>query len=198
MRIKLIVLILIGSILSSFFINDLGDIDVSTSIYHIKYSQQFEQPLEIDYIVQCNPSDTHYSRKGMKFHKVDSIKTSDDKDYYKNVWDKGHMAPAGAFNCDSITLGQTFSYVNCALQHRDLNRGPWKYLEQYERDLAVNNNITVNICVDFLGASRLKTGAMIPTGFRKTIRVNGNPFKTYYFPNQSVRGSYENFLEKKW
>lgn len=199
MRIKLIVLILIGSILSGFSVEDLRDIDVSTSIYHIKYSQRFKQPLEIDYTVQCNPtSDVHYSRKGLTFYTVDSIQTSDDRDYYRNVWDKGHMAPAAAFNCDLMSLTQTFSYINCALQHKDLNRGPWKYLEQYERELAINNNITVNIQVDFSGASRLKTGAMIPTGFRKTICVNGKLFKTYYFPNQSVRGSYENFLEKKW
>lgn len=181
------------------FGQELGDVEVSTSIYHIKYSQSFEQPLEIDYVVKCNQfSKESYSRKGLNFYKVDSIKTSDDKDYYKNVWDKGHMVPAAAFNCDSLELRMTFSYVNCALQHQDLNRGPWKELEAYERELSINNDITINIEVDFSESTRLPTGAMVPTGFRKTICKNGKLFKTYYFPNQSVKGSCENFLEKKW
>ena len=51
-------------------------------------------------------------------------------DYVNNVWDKGHLAPAAAFNCDRETIKKTFSYLNCALQHEGLNRGPWKELER--------------------------------------------------------------------
>lgn len=181
------------------FNQKLEDIQVYNGAYCITYSQDFEQPLEIDYQVKCNQfSKNYYSRKGLNFYKVDSIKTSDNDDYYKNVWDKGHMAPAAAFNCDYELLKSTFSYVNCALQHQDLNRGPWKELEAYERELSINNDITINIMVDFSESTRLPSGAMIPTGFRKTIYKNGKLFKTYYFPNQSVKGSCENFLEKKW
>jgi len=191
------IFIFTGILLS--FIPQNPDIEISNEIYCITYSQYYEQPLNIEYTVKCNQfSKDHYSRKGLKFYGVDSIQTSDNQDYYKNVWDKGHMAPAAAFNCDSISLRQTFSYVNCALQHKDLNRGPWKQLEQYERELSINNDITISIQVDFSESTRLPSGAMIPTGFRKNIIKNGKLFKTYYFPNQSVKDNFENFLEKKW
>lgn len=181
------------------FNRDLPNIEVKNESYHIKYSQDLEQPLEIEYTIPCNKnSKEYYSRSGMTFFTSDNIHTSDDKDYYKNEWDKGHMAPAAAFNCDYNKLKLTFSYVNCALQHEDLNRGPWKDLEAYEKELASNNIVTIRIYVDFAGSSRLPTGAMIPAGFFKLISLNGKPFKSYYFPNESVNENFEKYLLKKY
>jgi DNA/RNA endonuclease G (NUC1) len=108
------------------------------------------------------------------------------------------MAPAADFNCDETALKETFSYVNCALQHKDLNRGQWKDLESYEKELAINNKVSVLITLDFFGSVRNTTGAMIPVGFTKTISLNGKKFKSYYFPNQRVSGSYEKYLVKKY
>lgn len=177
---------------------ELKNVTINNSIYSIVYSQSFEQPLEITYKVKCNRnSKKYYSRKGLDFYEVNGIHTSNDADYYKNIWDKGHMAPAADFNCDLNSLKLTFSYVNCALQHQDLNRGQWKALELYEKELAINNEVTIKIFVDFSGSTRLTTGAMIPTGFSKVIYLNGKRFKSYYFPNQSLTGSYEKYLISK-
>ena len=51
------------------------------------------------------------------------------------------------FNCfDKETLRETFNYLNCALQHESLNRGPWKELERFERDLSkVFEEVKVNV-----------------------------------------------------
>jgi len=178
---------------------NLPNVEIKTESYHIRYSQDFEQPLEIEYTIPCNKnSGKYYGRSGMNFYTSDNIHTSDDKDYYKNEWDKGHMAPAAAFNCDYDKLKMSFSYVNCALQHEDLNRGPWKYLEAYEKELAINNKVTIKIYVDFSQSSRLSTGAMIPSGFVKIISLNGKLFKSYYFPNESVNENFEKYLLKKY
>src|SRR5210317_1385564 len=79
------------------------------------YSEVYEQPLEVTYTVPCPNGQA--SRTGMDFYTDDSIHTSDDDDYYANVWDKGHLAPAAAFSCDKETLRKTFTYLNSALQH---------------------------------------------------------------------------------
>lgn len=177
----------------------LPNVIVKNQSYQVRYSQSFEQPLEVLYRVKCNKnSKERYSRSGLNFYKIPSVHTSDDKDYYKNEWDKGHMAPAAAFNCDYAELKLSFSYINCALQHQDLNRGPWKDLESYEKELASNNEVTIRIYVDFVGSSRLTTGAMVPIGFTKVISLNGKLFKSYYFPNKSVSGNFENYLLKKY
>lgn len=176
----------------------LKNVTVNNSVYSIVYSQDFEQPLEISYTVECNKnSKKYYSRKGLNFYKPEGIHTSDDADYYNNVWDKGHMAPAADFNCDLSSLKLTFSYVNCALQHQDLNRGQWKSLEAYEKELAINNEVTIKIYVDFVGSTRSTTGAMIPSGFSKVIYLNDKRFKAYYFPNRKLDGSYEKYLISK-
>ena len=73
----------------------------------------------------------------MNFYTQEGIETSDNYDYVNNEYDKGHMAPAGSLNCDTDMLYKTFSYVNCALQQENLNRGVWKKLENRERVLSL-------------------------------------------------------------
>ena len=161
------------------------EVKVKTPIYEVVYSEKLEQPTWIQYIVQC-PNGTA-SRAGMDFYTNDSIKTSDNEDYVKNIYDKGHLAPAADFNCTKELLHQTFSYLNCALQNQYLNRGVWRMLEEYERELAKREKVTVTITLVFDKKSiKLPTGATVPSGFYKTIYL-GKSKKTikYYFPNET-------------
>lgn len=186
---KKIILITLGIILTIPIFGQIKDtVYVSTPIFDVIYSQKFQQPLSVRYNVLC-PKGTA-SRKGLDFYKNDSIITSDDEDYYNNVWDKGHLAPAAAFNCDRETLKTTFTYLNCVLQHEKLNRGPWKELERFERNLAkVYAFVNVTIEVDFIDDDEywLNTDALIPVGFKKIIWCDGQLFE-FYFPNKDVSG----------
>lgn len=180
-KITTLITVLLLSMTTSF-----SQILVEGDIFKINYSEKHEQPLEIYYTVDCPLGNA--SRKGMDFYKVDSIKTSDNDDYKNNVWDKGHMAPAAAFNCDEVTLKKTFSYLNCALQHQGLNRGPWKELERFERDLAKMFEVGVKIEVIFdKNSKKLESGATVPSYFIKTISFENYSF-TYKFPNKDVKG----------
>ena len=175
------------------------NVNIDKKYWQIEYSQDFRQPIKIKYDVLCNSkSKNYYSRKGLEFYTEPGIITSTDRDYNNNAWDKGHMVPAADFNCDSIALRETFSYTNCALQHQDLNRGPWKLLEAYEKELAINNKVTIVIDVIFAKVTRMPSGTAIPTHFQKTIYLNNKIFKVYKFPNQSVSGNPEKFLVKKY
>lgn len=166
---------------------------VKNDIFRIWYNEDYQQPVRIKYEVECPTGNA--DRSGMSFYKVDTIITSDDADYVDNEWDKGHMAPAASFNCDEETLRLTFSYLNCALQHEGLNRGPWKELERFERDLAKVFNVHVIIDVQFEDKDlRLESGALVPTGFVKKVFIFDQEgeetlkvFK-FNFPNQDVSG----------
>jgi endonuclease G len=158
---------------------------VKNQIFETVYSEVLEQPKWVKYTVLC--PDGNASRAGMDFFTNDSIKTSDGEDYAKNVYDKGHLAPAADFNCTKEMLKQTFSYLNCALQNQYLNRGVWRILEEYERELAKKETVIVTIYLVFNEKSvKLPTGATVPSGFYKIITLEKSK-KTlkYYFPNES-------------
>lgn len=170
---------------------------VETDIFTVIYNEHYQQPLRVTYWVQCPYGEE--SRAGLDFYTVPGIITSDNNDYKDNVWDKGHMAPAADFNCDKETLKKTFSYLNCALQHEGLNRGPWKELERFERDLAkvyVGSKVYVQIDILFENEPKyLPTGALVPSGFKKTIRTPDNVW-TFVFPNTDVAGQdWSNFMQ---
>lgn len=160
---------------------------IKTEIFEVEYSEELEQPIKLTYIVQCPMGDA--SRSGLDFRKVEGYHTSDNEDYKDNVWDKGHLAPAAAFNCDREMVKSTFSYLNCALQHEGLNRGPWKELERFERDLAkIYPEVSVLIIVNFDETpERVPSGAAIPTSFTKEITFGERTIK-FLFPNQDVAG----------
>lgn len=161
---------------------------IKTDIFTVEYDQKKQQPLWVEYTVQCPKGKA--SRSGMDFYEVDGINTSDDDDYYNNVWDKGHLAPAASFNCDRETLKKTFSYLNCALQHQGLNRGVWKELEEFERNLANFYEVKVRIDVIFETKTPLllNSGAMVPTDFIKTIKF-GDKKVVFKFPNIDTKGT---------
>lgn len=166
---------------------------IKNDIFTVHYSEKLEQPLYLEYNVKC--TETIYDRDGLDFYKEDNINTSDNKDYENNDYDKGHLAPAASFACNKKDLEQTFSYLNCALQHKDLNRGVWKELEIYERKLALKNKVYIVIEVIFSkNSKKLKSGATIPDGFSKTIKYKGITEK-YYFDNcKPIKKGIKNYI----
>lgn len=160
---------------------------IETDIFTVEYSEELEQPLWVEYSVLCPNGDA--SRSGLDFWEPEGVHTSDDDDYYDNEWDKGHLAPAAAFNCDRETLKKTFSYLNSALQHESLNRGIWNRLEGFERNLANFYDVSVRIDVIFDETpQRVPTGAAIPKEFKKTITW-GDKTAVFLFPNGDTRGT---------
>jgi len=154
---------------------------IQTDIFDVCYSTNKQQPLWLSYEVECHSGG--FSRNGLNFTKDTQFSgiTSDNADYYKNVWDKGHLAPAADFNCSYEKLRATFTYLNCALQHENLNRGPWKNLEEYERKLSEKYTVQVRVVLEFAN-NLLPTGALVPSYFVKILSYN-NSLEIYRFPN---------------
>jgi len=164
-----------------------------TSIFKGEYSEVYEQPLWLEYYITC-PNGTA-SREGMDFYKDTKIWTSDNKDYENNVWDKGHLAPAAAFNCTKEMLYTTFTYLNCVLQNQYLNRGTWRFLETHERELSKTGDVNVRIDVHFDSKQpELMTGSLVPVGFTKTITYKGNTYKYYFVNEKPTYSDYKKYL----
>jgi len=156
---------------------------IQRDIFEVCYSTKKQQPLWLVYEVECPGGG--FSRKGLNFKKDTQFAgiTSNNADYYKNVWDKGHIAPAADFNCSYEKLKATFNFLNCALQHEKLNRGPWKNLEKFERKLSDTLSVSVRVVLEFDEQSLLlATGALVPSYFVKILSFN-NQTQVYRFPN---------------
>jgi DNA/RNA endonuclease G (NUC1) len=143
-------------------------VEVVTPIFTVLYSETKEQPLKLIYRSTNRPKNV--DRGSMNFYTEKDVHTSDNADYYRNIWDKGHLAPAATFSDSMENLKQTFSFLNCALQDQYLNRGEWRLLEEQERDWDDESSLTVTVeLVWDEGYIILPTGGHVPTDLIKHI-----------------------------
>ena len=163
--------------------------EIQASIFKVSYNEIYEQPNWIEYKVR-NVNNS-LSRSGYDFYTVDSVFTSNIDDYADNVWDKGHLAPAASFSDTQQNLNATFSFLNCILQHYNLNRYEWAQLEGQIRDWSTSLSGDIDVKVEIIhniNHEVLPTGAHVPSAFKKTLTFPDNSKKCYYFPNQPTNG----------
>jgi len=179
-----------------FSLNSYSQTLIERDIFTVYYSEEYEQPVWITYSLDTtNFKCSNGYNIRPKFKNEENIQTSNDEDY-NEIWQKGHLAPAAHFDCSEEKFKKTFSFLNCALQHKNLNQGPWSSLERFERDSA--ELYLVNVKVDLIfdeKSEKLPSGATIPSYFIKTIDFNNKTY-TFKFPNDStVKGkNYNNFI----
>ena len=171
-------------------------VEVVTPIFTVLYSETKEQPITLTYRSTNRPKNV--DRGSMNFYTEDEYHTSDNADYYRNIYDKGHLAPAATFSDSRENLKQTFSYLNCALQDQYLNRGEWRLLEEKERVWDDVEPLTVTIDVHFNGNCQvLQTGATVPSGFTKHIYFeNSKKYTCYSFDNSRPQKGWEDHRVK--
>ena len=167
------------------------DVRIKNDVFEVLYSQSLEQPLIIKYRSTNRP--TNVNRGAMDFYKEPNIKTSDADDYKANIYDKGHGAPAATFSDNMVNLKQTFSYLNCIMQDKYLNRGEWRLLEEQIRKWDDTENITVLIKTFFdTPVKKVATGAAIPSHLQKHIYFEKQKkWKCYVFLNEKPKFSWE-------
>jgi len=186
---KKIVILFIFLILS--LISFGQNVRIKNDVFEVLYSQSLEQPLIIKYRSLNRP--TNVNRGAMDFYKEENIKTSDADDYKANIYDKGHGAPAATFSDNMVNLKQTFSYLNCIMQDKYLNRGEWRMLEEQIRKWDDTENITVLIKTFFdKPVKKVATGAAIPSYLQKHIYFEKQKkWKCYVFLNEKPKFSWE-------
>lgn len=181
------VLLFIGIILVSFTSFSQDTIRVKNQVFEVLYSQKLESPLWLRYRSTNRP--TNVNRGTMDFYTEKNIHTSDADDYVKNIYDKGHLAPAASFSDNMENLKQTFTYLNCMLQDQYMNRGEWRLLEEQERKWDDAEPLTVIIKVFFdKPVKRLPTNAAIPSHMQKHIYFEKQKkWKCFVFLNEKPK-----------
>ena len=160
---------------------------VKNQVFEVLYSQNLESPLWLKYRSTNRP--TNVNRGTMDFYTEKNIKTSDANDYAKNIYDKGHLAPAASFSDNMENLKQTFSYLNCMMQDQYQNRGECRLLEEQERKWDDVEPLTIIIKVFFDKVpKRVPTNAAIPSHMQKHIYFEkSNKWKCFVFLNEKPK-----------
>jgi endonuclease G len=181
------ILLVFGFILISLSSFSQDTIRVKNQVFEVLYSQNLESPLWLKYRSTNRP--TNVNRGTMDFYTEKNIKTSDANDYVKNIYDKGHLAPAASFSDNMENLKQTFTYLNCMMQDQYQNRGEWRLLEEQERKWDDTENLTVIIKVFFDKVpKRVPTNAAIPSHMQKHIYFEkSKQWRCFVFLNEKPK-----------
>ena len=159
------------------------EVIIENAVFKVWYSEVKEQPKKLVYTSTNRIKNV--DRGSMNFYTEGEVLTSNNADYYRNVWDKGHLAPAATYSDSMENLKQTFSFLNCALQDQYLNRGEWRLLEEQERKWDDDSNLTITVELIWdEGYEILPTGGHVPTDMIKHIKFDkDNSWRCFEFPN---------------
>ena len=120
-----------------------------------------------------------------------SFKIVDERDYAHSGYDRGHLCNSEDRTSSYYLNEETFLMSNMIPQTPELNRGPFKMLEEYCRKLAIKKGQNLLIYAGGIGAKdRLFSGVIVPTYCWKVVCT---PDKIWciLFPN-------ERDLNKNW
>ena len=169
------------------------EVIIENNVFKVWYSEVKEQPTKLIYTSTNRPKNV--DRGSMNFYTEGDVYTSNNADYYNNVWDKGHLAPAATYSDSMVNLKQTFSFLNCALQNQYLNRGEWRLLEEEEREWDDIENLTITVELEWNGDYEvLPTCGHIPTHMIKTIYFEtSGTCRKFRFPNEQPTMGWEEY-----
>ena len=113
------------------------------------------------------------------------------EDYLRSGYDRGHLAPAADMHWSQEVMAESFYMSNMTPQAPQFNRGIWKHLEKWVRDMAlVETNIVVVtgpivLAIDYyrtIGRNKV----IVPSAFYKVVFDETPPRKMIAFviPNR--------------
>jgi endonuclease G len=98
------------------------------------------------------------------------FKIVDEKDYSRSGYDRGHLCNSEDRTSSYYLNEETFLMSNMIPQTKELNRGPFKMLEEYCRKLAIKKGQNLLIYSGGIGAKdRLGSGVIVPAYCWKVV-----------------------------
>jgi endonuclease G len=109
------------------------------------------------------------------------------KDYRNSGYDRGHNMAAVDCACDSAGMTESFYYSNICPQTPSLNRGSWRRLERYTRELAQTYDSVLVWCGAVAFSDKYIGKVAIPDYCWKIIYIKRlGAVEAYSFSNDNV------------
>jgi endonuclease G len=171
--------------------------------YVLSYREMYEQPEFVMYVLNYGNSKVSRSNDFKPDYSV-STKSATPQDYYKSGYDKGHLAPAADFSYSKELMSESFYMSNMSPQTPGLNRGPWKFLEEYFRNLGEKYDKVYIITGPVLGSDDTSDSfkeigenkVKIPYLFYKCglfIKDNEYYMISFLMPNEIISRNFEDY-----
>ena len=171
--------------------------------YVLSYREVYEQPEFVMYVLNYGNSKVSRSNDFKPDYSV-STKSAIPQDYYKSGYDKGHLAPAADFSYSKELMSESFYMSNMSPQTPGLNRGPWKFLEEYFRNLGEKYDKVYIITGPVLGSDDTSDSfkeigenkVKIPYLFYKCglfIKDNEYYMISFLMPNEIISRNFEDY-----
>ena len=171
--------------------------------YVLSYREAYEQPEFVMYVL--NYGNTKIERiNDFRSDPSVSTKSASPQDYAKSGYDKGHLAPAADFSYSKDLMSESFYMSNMSPQTPGLNRGPWKFLEEYFRNLGENYDKVYIITGPVLGSDEISDSfkeigenkVKIPYLFYKCglfIKDNEYYMISFLLPNELLSRNFKDY-----
>jgi endonuclease G len=156
---------------------NLDDQIIYHTSYTLSYNETHEQANWVKYMVTKTDLENGVAKRKNNFKEDTLIESGSAQliDYKGSGYDRGHLAPAATFVDSQKEMDESFYMSNMSPQHPSFNRGIWKKLENYERQMAMEKDTVYVICGGVLTDS-LETiglnGVSIPKFYYKIIYTN--------------------------
>jgi len=159
-------------------------------IKHKKYETEFDTvlryPKRVYWVVTKKAliCDTKYPRSNRFV--LDPLlpkHTNLDQDYVKSGYDRGHNFNAADAACDSTAMRESFFFSNMTPQEPSINRGDWKELEEFTREISLKQD-SVKVWCGAWGSAKKIGLVTVPTDCWKVIYiVSTKEWMAFHFYN---------------
>lgn len=166
----------------------------TTALYHKAYTTVYSRtkhyPVRVEWWVTKNSliCDNKVKRSD-KFIPDPKLAAETDlqNSYTGQGFDRGHNFPAADAVCDQIASTESFYFSNMTAQYPALNRGDWKALEQYTRELALKND-SVKVWCGSVGEIKKIGIVSVPKQCWKVVYVKSTKqWVAYLFNNDTSK-----------
>lgn len=167
--------------------------------YVLDYNEETETPNWTCHLLTRKNVITEKTKRLNYFYLDRSIPTLSAKhsDYTRTGYDRGHMVPAEDFDHDVRGMRATFYMSNIAPQTPALNRGPWRELEEYGREMSLKYDsiVVVSGSVHDENSYRIKGKVSVPSYFYKKFYIlKMKQEQCFLFPNKETTNlNYEKY-----
>jgi len=165
-------------------------ITIHHKVYSTTFSKSKRYPVKVEWwLTRAMLSCTEKVKRTDRFVPDPKLSKETDlqEDYAGSGFDRGHNFNAADGACDKVAMEESFYFSNMTAQYPALNRGDWKSLETWSRQLALEKD-SIRIWCGSIGVAK-KTGSVsVPTQCWKVIYiVKTKKWLAYLFSNDASK-----------